>query len=157
MNTPSPASIGLGMALMVNPRLCLGAALTTLGRTAATSVVTTVASTAKRVRMSAPFEALWCGASAGLPAPYQAAAMNAPENTAPEAKLRSRLCAGGLFYPRRGLRPGSAGPGVLADRALLPRVGARAVGFAVRAPAGRATRGTRGRGPRPDATSAQRP
>src|SRR5689334_11274859 len=98
MNTPSPESIGLGMALMVKPRLCLGAAVTTLGTTTATSVVTTIASTARRGRMCAPFQA-WrvCGASAGFPAPYQAVAMNAPENTAPPAKLRldSRLLAGG--------------------------------------------------------------
>src|SRR5581483_8990294 len=125
----SPASMGLGMALMVKPRLCLGAAVTTLGTTTATSVVTTIASTARRGRICAPFHAgSVCGAAAGLPARSQAVAMNAPENTALAAKLRSlsRLRGGGLFYPRGGRWARRSGARVLAARALLPRVGARA-------------------------------
>src|ERR1700761_5133083 len=131
MNTPSPASIGLGMALMVRPRLCLGAALTTLGETTATSMVTAIASTAKRGRIWRSFPA-WCGVVClrWIPAPYQAAAMNDSENTASEAKLRyvTRLRCGGPVYPRCGGRPGRRGARFLAARALLPGVRTGAVG-----------------------------
>src|SRR5436190_12518082 len=160
MNTPSPARMGLGVTLMVRPRLCLGAALTPLATTTATSVVTTVASTARRKRMSAPFRA-WCGVvpPLGSRLPTMRWRLDAGENTPPERKLRSALdfSRGGLVYPRGGRWPRAPGAGVLADRALLPRLRTGAAGAAIGSRVDRATRGARGGGPRPDAERAQRP
>src|ERR1700729_1494696 len=89
MITPSPASIGLGMALIVRPRLCPGAALATLVTATATRVVTRVASTARRRRIRLLSQRGLCSASAGIPAPYQAAANGTPLKT----HLWSRSCA----------------------------------------------------------------
>src|SRR5690348_1052393 len=104
MSTPSPAKIGFGVTLMVRPRLWLGAALTPLATTTATSGGTPGARTGRRKRLGAPSPGGWVGAPAGSRLPTRRWRLDVRENTPPNGKLRFGLDfrRRGLFYPRGG-------------------------------------------------------